>query len=42
MFTTLDSHLPAVVETGLAPASIVARGARFQADAAALARRIAP
>jgi hypothetical protein len=39
MFTTFDSHLPAV-ETGLAHASIVTRG-RIQADAP-LARRIAP
>jgi hypothetical protein len=40
MFTSFDSHLPAV-QTGLAHASMVTRG-RIQADDAALARRIAP
>jgi hypothetical protein len=40
MFTTFNSHLPAVVETGLACASSVARG-WIEADGA-LARRMAP
>jgi hypothetical protein len=40
MFTSFDSHLPAV-ETGLAHASMVTRD-RIQANDAALARRIAP
>ncbi len=39
MFTSFDSHLPAV-QTGLAHAPIVTRG-RIQADAA-LVRRIEP
>jgi hypothetical protein len=41
MFTSLDSHTPAVVETGLA---CMFRGTRgwITADAHALARRIAP
>jgi hypothetical protein len=41
MFTSFDSHLPAVAETGLAHASMVTRS-RFQAGCAALARRLAP
>ena len=41
MFTSFDSHLPALVETGLMHASMVTRG-RIQADCAALARRFAP
>jgi hypothetical protein len=41
MFTSLDSHIPAVVETG--PAYMF-RGtrSRITADAHALARRMAP
>jgi hypothetical protein len=41
MFTSFDSHFPAVVETGLAHASMVARG-QITADADALAGRKAP
>lgn len=40
MYTSFDSHLPAVVETGFAHAPSMARGS-IQADAA-LARRMAP
>jgi hypothetical protein len=40
MFTSFDSHLPAVVETGLARACNMTRGP-IQADVA-LARRMAP
>ena len=40
MYTSFDSHLPAVVETGLARVRSMARG-WIQADAA-LARRMAP
>lgn len=40
MYTSFDSHLPAVAKTGLAPVRSMARG-RIQAGAA-LARRMAP
>ena len=40
MFTSFDSHLPAVVDTGLVGARRMARGP-IQADVA-LARRMAP
>lgn len=43
MFTSFESHLPAVAETGRAGASPMARGVtQADADMAALARRIAP
>jgi hypothetical protein len=41
MFTSLDSHIPAVVETGLACMFHGTRG-WIAADADALARKMAP
>jgi hypothetical protein len=41
MYTSFDTHLPAVVETGLARVPSMARG-WIHADDAALARRMAP
>jgi hypothetical protein len=42
MFTSIDTHLPAAAETGLACVSFMTRGSWVQADAAALARRMTP
>jgi hypothetical protein len=42
MFTALDTHLPSLVETGFAPASMWTRRGVIQADDEALATRMAP